>query len=448
MRDYVFVLFFVALIPVCVFRPFVGVLAWSWVSYFNPHEFTWGFARTLPVAEVVALATILGLLLTRKRKFPAWSRETALLIMLWVWFGFTTLNCRYFSPEFADHAAAAVTKYTTVCKILFMTFVSLALVIDEKRLRWWYLVTAGSFALFAFKSTLFGIVTAGHFRVYGPPNSMIADNNDFGLAMNMALPMFWCLARTESSRKLRLAFRAAFVCGIVAVVLSYSRGALLGLAVVLVALSWRSRRRLLAFAAIGAAGILLLALLPGQWTQRMETLRQGRAATDTSAESRIQSWTFATRLALAHPVLGGGFETFTPSLYERFYVVGGTGGGGIGPHSIYFQALAEHGFPGLLLFLALGASCLWSCRKLRSRFRRSGQFPALADYAVMSQVSLLAFLISGAFLGRAYFDLYYQIVATVIVLKYLARRQLTAPNTETTEEAGEFQTVPVSTLPV
>jgi len=42
----------------------------------------------------------------------------------------------------------------------------------------------------------------------------------------------------------------------------------------------------------------------------------------------------------------------------------------------------------------------------------------------MIEVSLFGFLVSGAFLGLANFDLYYQLVAMVIILKLLYRQEV------------------------
>jgi hypothetical protein len=50
----------------------------------------------------------------------------------------------------------------------------------------------------------------------------------------------------------------------------------------------------------------------------------------------------------------------------------------------------------------------------------------------MVQVGLITYLVSGAFLGRAYFDLFYQLIATVIVLKMLARDQVWLPESSPT----------------
>jgi hypothetical protein len=48
----------------------------------------------------------------------------------------------------------------------------------------------------------------------------------------------------------------------------------------------------------------------------------------------------------------------------------------------------------------------------------------------MFEVTLLAYMVNGATLGRAYFDFFYQIVALVIILKILAARELREPVTE------------------
>jgi probable O-glycosylation ligase (exosortase A-associated) len=414
LRAYIFLVVLAVLVPMALFMPFSGLLSYTWISYFNPHEYTFGFTRTLPVALMLVIPTLVGLLFTSKRKLPTITTETALLVLLWIWFVITTLNV-YMSPTFVHHWDDTVQQLELVSKILLMAFVSLTLVTDAARLRLWYLVTAGSFAFFALKSSIFGVLTGGQFRVYGPEHSMLADNNDFGLAMNMALPMFLCLARTEQSKTLRWMFRLAIPMGVVSVVLTFSRGAMLGLMVLLFVWAMKSKYKVLGAIGLLFAVSVIFVAAPGAWIERMQTIRTAPQK-DESAQSRFRAWELATRIAMDHPVFGGGFETFTTPLYAH-YAIDDTHG----PHSIYFQMLAEHGVPGLLIFLSLISSCYLSCRKISRRFDDEESAAYLPEYARMVQLSLVTFLVSGAFLGRAYFDLFYQIVASVIILKYLAR---------------------------
>jgi hypothetical protein len=53
-----------------------------------------------------------------------------------------------------------------------------------------------------------------------------------------------------------------------------------------------------------------------------------------------------------------------------------------------------------------------------------------ADLALMLQVSLIGYAVSGAFLGLAYFDYYYDLVAATVVAWKLTRVNLGVENEE------------------
>ena len=114
-----------------------------------------------------------------------------------------------------------------------------------------------------------------------------------------------------------------------------------------------------------------------------------------------------------YPFTGAGFEAFTPTLFDHYAP---NPRDVHGPHSVYFGVLAEHGIPGITLYMTVLASCFLSLR----RIRRDALYSAdeqTAGYAMMLQISLIGFMISGAFLGRAYFDYYFTLVACVAILK-------------------------------
>src|SRR6201999_2127322 len=115
----------------------------------------------------------------------------------------------------------------------------------------------------------FGLKTGGSSRVYGPDGSFVADNNALGLAMAMCLAMFFFLAREEDRWYLKLTLYLSFLCGILTVVLTYSRGALLGLIFVLVYIAIRTKRK--AITAIVLVPLVLGAALfaPKAWHDRM-----------------------------------------------------------------------------------------------------------------------------------------------------------------------------------
>jgi probable O-glycosylation ligase (exosortase A-associated) len=140
---------------------------------------------------------------------------------------------------------------------------------------------------------------------------------------------------------------------------------------------------------------------------------------DASALSRVNAWTYAWRLASDYPLMGGGFDDFNQPLFDRYAP---NPKDVHGPHSIYFGVLAEHGFIGLGLYLALVATCFVTLYGISRRARAQGN-ERTQYYADMLQFSLVGFLVSGAFLGRAYFDFYFTIVACVAVLRQLSETE-------------------------
>ena len=160
-----------------------------------------------------------------------------------MWFTVTTLVSTN-KPEFAHHAAETWERWNFVSKIILMTLLMLPIVNTYERLRYLVLTIAGCFAFYILKSFPFIIATGGSYKLYGPARSMIADNTDFGLALNMTLPLYFFLAQSESKRWTRLACWFMFLITIPAIFFTYSRGALIGLATVFFIMMLQSKRRL------------------------------------------------------------------------------------------------------------------------------------------------------------------------------------------------------------
>jgi putative inorganic carbon (hco3(-)) transporter len=68
MRDLFFLSFFVPMPFLSLFSPWLGLLIWGWLSLLNPHRDLWGFASTLPYNQIIAIATLVGWIISRERK--------------------------------------------------------------------------------------------------------------------------------------------------------------------------------------------------------------------------------------------------------------------------------------------------------------------------------------------------------------------------------------------
>ena len=413
MRDYLVLAIIFAGVPISLMRPYLGILFWSWVSYMSPHRLTWGIAYDFPAALVIGASTLVGLVFTRDRRPLPKERETYLLFTLWGLFAITT--------SVASVPADAWPRLEQVSKILLMTMVTMTLVNTRQRLRWLLLVIALSVGFFGFKGGIFSLRGGGADRVYGPPGSFIEDNNSMALAIVMVLPILFFLALEESRRKwFRFLLLATGLLSTLSVVFSYSRGGFVGLAAAGATALFKSKRKFLGGFLIAVAIVAGTSLIPEKWFARMSTI--GDVA-EASAAGRINAWHFAWNLASARFPVGGGFETFTPELFLQYAP---NGLDFHAAHSIYFEMLGAHGFIGLALFLWLLISTLWSLQRLSSRFRKVPHSRWISRYATMLQISIVGYMSSGAFLGLAYFDLSYHLIACAILLKVFARQEVMA----------------------
>jgi len=60
------------------------------------------------------------------------------------------------------------------------------------------------------------------------------------------------------------------------------------------------------------------------------------------------------------------------------------------------------------------------------RARGDPELEWAADLAAMVQVSIVGYMVGGAFLGLAYFDLFYHLVAILLILSYDVNAKLAA----------------------
>ena len=67
MRDIVFTLLMLGLIPAAYRRPLIGMLAFSWLAYMRVQDLTWGFAKGMRWSFYVAIITMGGWVVNARR---------------------------------------------------------------------------------------------------------------------------------------------------------------------------------------------------------------------------------------------------------------------------------------------------------------------------------------------------------------------------------------------
>jgi putative inorganic carbon (HCO3(-)) transporter len=405
----IFAVIFGAL-PFVFKRPALGVLLFTWISLMNPHRLAYGAAFSFPFAAVIAVVTLAALVLSKQPKSFPRTPVTIVLLMFCAWVTLTSF--------FALEPDLVWREWNRVIKTLFMVFVSFMVLNTERDIKQFAWTVALSLGFYGLKGGLFVLMSGGSYKVYGPSGSYIEENNGMALALVATLPLIWYLRNQVKNKLASFVMLAMTICTAIAAVGSYSRGALLGGAAMLSFLWLKSKNKVgTGVAVIGMVALIAL-VMPPQWFDRMHTIDDYKE--DDSAMGRINAWQFAINVA-THNVLGGGFNVFSARQFVIYapdplaYHVA---------HSIFFQVLGDHGFIGLGMFLFL-IFAVWRTGTRIIKF--TGNTPELkwaSDLAKMMQVCVIGYVVSGAFLSLAYFDLFYDFIVILVVLeKFLILRR-------------------------
>jgi len=419
-RDLIFAAIFAGLASMAFKFPQVGVYLWAWMSIMNPHTYTFGFARTAPWAMIAAIVAVLALF-TKVRKPMPWNSVTAASVFLLLWVTTTSI----FS---INDPAVVWDRWVFVMKIHVMMFVTYMTLRGRAQIETLLWVVAGSITFYGVKGGVYTILTGGSGRVWGPEGSMVFGNNELAVAMVMTMPLLYYLFLTASRRGFRWVIAAAMALMAMAILGTQSRGALLAILAMALALGLKSRRPVRSSAAILAIVLLAIAFMPQSWDQRMETIQTYQQ--DDSAMSRIYTWKTLWALALDRPLVGAGFgadnagvfNTYAPTEpeFEGFRRTGTV----LVAHSIYFQALGEHGFVGLIAYLLIGLLAYRKASRLSASTAQDSEFATWVPLLMrMAQASLVGFAVGGAFLSLMNFDVPFYIVGIIVLTDATVRER-------------------------
>lgn len=406
-------------------QPYIGTYLWTWVSLMNPHRLTWGITNSLPLALIIGAVTAIGLITGKQAKLSVWSRESIVLALLIVWVCITTL--------FAVNQTGALQELDRFLKIQIFIFLILVLISDKKKLDGLIWVMALSIGFYGIKGGIFTIVTGGSARVWGPEGSFIGGNNEIALALLMTMPLFRYLQLQATNVWIKRGLGIAMLLCAASILGSQSRGALLGILSVAAFFWWKSPYKLSSTVFVGIIGAMILLFMPQTWWDRMNTIQNYEE--DGSAMGRINAWVVAYRTA-NNSFTGGGANMFTPEMFMRYAPA---------PedihdvHSIYFEMIGEQGWVGFSLFMLLAFFTWRTCSQLINENKNNPETKWAADLAAMLQVCLIGYYSAGAFLGLAYFDYYYDLIATAIIAKKLtdhAKQAKTNPQPQNRQRNG------------
>jgi O-antigen ligase len=246
--------------------------------------------------------------------------------------------------------------------------------------------------------------------VFGSPNS-------FALYLGRSLPVLAAIAMLGSTRWRRVAYGVAAMPVFAALLLSYSKGALLiGVPASLLTVGILAGGRWLV-AALSAAGAALLAAIPLARTPRFAALFDTRSGTTFF---RLQLWQSALAMFRDHPWLGVGPDNFLYSFRGRYIRPAAWQEPHIShAHNIVLDYATRMGIPGIVAGLWLQV-CFWwlalPLRRSRDRDRRAlalGLMGSMGSFLAHGLVDSSHFVV----------DLAFVLLLTLALVQSLARSE-------------------------
>ena len=280
---------------------------------------------------------------------------------------------------------------------------------------------------------------AGQPRVSGP----IGEKNRYAQVMLVLLPLALFLMWIERARWLRIAAGLATALILGALVLTFSRGAAVGLLAVLLAMFALRHLRLVHGVVVLLVIVTAATLFAPTYGERIGSIAgiQGLLAEDAedpdgSILGRTTSNLAAFNVFLDHPLLGVG-----PGMYTPYYSLDYANELGLRhfttprrAHNLYLESAAEIGAIGLGALLAIVAVTLAHLWRARQRWLR--RRPELSLWATAFGLSIVGYLVTAIFLHLAYQRYFWLLIALAnATIWILAREQTISPDVVRSENA-------------
>lgn len=379
------------LMIVAVTKPQIGLFAWGWLTMMQPHQAAFAI-EDLRLNLIVALVTIVAWVLSREPKKPVPDATSGLFILFILWM----VVCQIFSLR----SEYSWTYFDRFIRVMIFIFLCAVMLNTKARVHAMIWIVCISIGLYAVKGGIFTVGTGGSYRVWGPLNTVIADNNHVGAAFVVILPLLNYLRLQTEAWLIRLGLLGTMLLTLFAILGTHSRGALIGLAAVALVLWWRSRRRFVVLLIALPVVVGGLALMPDSWVQRMETIQE--AGEDSSFQGRLEAWQIAIEIAKGNPLTGGGFRVaYLQDIANAYASASLTSRA---THSIYFEILGSMGFVGLALFLSLLGLAFRNALKISAQAQNVPELAWARDFAFMAQAGLIGYCVSGAALSIEFWE--------------------------------------------
>jgi probable O-glycosylation ligase (exosortase A-associated) len=384
-------------------NPYAGLLVYICFAIIRPESMWHWSVPQGNYSRIVAVALLIGWAL---RGFGSWDfgRGRALVVCLIGFMGWGIASgMQADQPKLMLHWAECMAKVV----LPFLVGVTMIDSVAKLKSLVWCIVLSQGYVALELNLDYFSGFNQAHAEGFAG-----MDNNCVAIAMNTCIGLAFFLGLHSSAwwRK-GLAFAAAALMAH-AVMMSFSRGGITGLIVVVVVTMLIVPKQPKHYVIFALGVILLLQMAGSEVRERFMTSFAAEEQRDFSAQSRLTLWEQCWQVMLENPLFGAGPGHWMVMSTSRFgWQVGKMA------HNLWMEIGAEMGFPGLAflgLFYGLCIFRLWPY----TRDKIPVPDPWCTYLARMVIVALVGFCVSSTFVSLWGLETpYYLVMVGVGVLK-------------------------------
>lgn len=216
--------------------------------------------------------------------------------------------------------------------------------------------------------------------------STLENPNLFGAYLLMIISILTAFTLRERTVKRRTVFAVILLSLLLCLALTYSRGAWVSLAAIVLGLTLFYDKR---FGLLFLLVPVVLAFYHGQVVERFLSLFSGE---DTSVDLRFALWESPMAMIEEHPLLGVGWGAYFLAYPDYNFFIQEEGVLIFHAHNMYLNMLAEVGIPGgmafLLAFFAQGILCWRNYRHGNDSFTKSMGLGGVLMVMALSVISM------------------------------------------------------------
>jgi O-antigen ligase len=202
-----------------------------------------------------------------------------------------------------------------------------------------------------------------------------------------------------------------------------SRGAFVGLVIVLAIIGWEHRRRLGALVLMGLLALFTYTHTHYAYWERVDTLKSSETTMREGEGGRVMQMKFAMEIMKLRPLTGVGLGNFVNakvmllSMNPEYKVTTQVA------HNSYLELGAEIGILGMILFSYLVVRSILDCRNIEKSFSGNEEYKSYYFLSRGIWVGLVAIAVTFFFLSEQYNSMLYQWFAIITILEGIAREK-------------------------